>query len=158
MAHGYLGVAQALSNRPDQGIAELERALELDQNFATGHVGIGFAKLLIGRGEETETNVLKALRLSPHDINAPAWLLSVGIAKLSIGSDQEAVAWLRRSLEGNRNYANAYFWLAAALAHLGGLEEAQSAVRAGLALNPTFTIRRFRASAASDNPIYLARR
>ena len=41
---------------------------------------------------------------------------------------------------------------------LGRLKDAQSAVRAGLALNPTFTISGFRADAgaASDNPTYLA--
>jgi tetratricopeptide (TPR) repeat protein len=158
LAHGYLGIAQILSNRPDQGIAELERALALDQNFATANVGIGYAKLLIGRGEETEKNVLKALRLSPHDIGAPVWLLTVGVSKLSLGSDLEAVTWLRRSIEGNRNYPNAHFWLAAALAHIGRLDEAQSAVRVGLALNSGFTIHRFQASAVSDNPTYLARR
>jgi hypothetical protein len=38
----------------------------------------------------------------------------------------------------------------------GELGEARAAVRAGLALDHTFTIRRFRAAAASDNPAYLA--
>jgi hypothetical protein len=36
--------------------------------------------------------------------------------------------------------------LSAALAQLGRLDEAHSAVKAGLALNPTFTISRARAS------------
>ena len=44
------------------------------------------------------------------------------------------------------------------LAHLGRLDEARAAAQAGLALNPTFTIRRFRAGAPSDNPTYLAQR
>jgi adenylate cyclase len=48
--------------------------------------------------------------------------------------------------------------LAAALAHLGRLPEAQSEVRAGLAINPTFTISRMRASASSDNPTAVAGR
>ena len=38
------------------------------------------------------------------------------------------------------------------------MSEAQAAVQAGLALNPTFTIRRFRAGAFSDNPTHLAQR
>ena len=54
--------------------------------------------------------------------------------------------------------ALAYFVLAAALAQLGRLDEARSAVKAGLALNPTFTISRARAAwtAMSDDPTYLA--
>ena len=54
--------------------------------------------------------------------------------------------------------AAAYFNLAAALAQLGRLDEARSAVKAGLALNPTYTISRTRAAwtARSDDPTYLA--
>jgi len=48
--------------------------------------------------------------------------------------------------------------LGAALAQLGRLDEAHSAVKAGLALNPTFSISRTRAAftAMSDDPTYLA--
>jgi hypothetical protein len=51
-----------------------------------------------------------------------------------------------------------HFYLAAALAHLGRRDEARSAVQAGLALIPAFTIARVRAGAATNNPIYLAQR
>jgi Flp pilus assembly protein TadD len=48
--------------------------------------------------------------------------------------------------------------LAAALAQLGRLDEARSAVKAGLALNPSFSIARSRGNwtAMSDDPTYLA--
>jgi hypothetical protein len=48
--------------------------------------------------------------------------------------------------------------LAAALAQLGRLDEARSAVTAGLALNPVLSISRARALLAgqSDDPTYLA--
>jgi tetratricopeptide (TPR) repeat protein len=82
----------------------------------------------------------------------------VGVAKLQLGADAEAAAWLRRSIEANRNYPLAHFALAAALALLGLLDEARIAANAGLALNPGFTIRRFRVGASSDNSTYLAGR
>jgi hypothetical protein len=44
------------------------------------------------------------------------------------------------------------------LALLGSLDEARAAAQAGLALDPSFTLRRFRDGAATDNPIYLAAR
>ena len=52
----------------------------------------------------------------------------------------------------------AYLNLAAALAQLGRLDEARSAVKAGLALNPAYTVSRRRTSwtAQSDEPTYLA--
>jgi hypothetical protein len=47
--------------------------------------------------------------------------------------------------------------LAAALAQLGRLDEARTAVKAGLALNPTYTISRDRAvwTAVSDDATFL---
>ena len=76
----------------------------------------------------------------------------------TLGADEEAVARLRRSIEINRNFPLAHFFLAAALANLGKLEEAQAETRVGLTLDPTFTIRRFRVGQESDNPIFLAGR
>ena len=38
------------------------------------------------------------------------------------------------------------------------LDEARAEVQTGLALNPGFTIRRYRAGAQSDNPLFLKRR
>src|SRR5271165_3905626 len=79
-------------------------------------------------------------------------------AKNQLGSYELAAAWCRRAIEANRNHPPAYFWLAAALAQLGRLDEAHSAVKAGLALDPNFTVSRARASwaAMSDDPTYLA--
>ena len=85
-------------------------------------------------------------------------MMFAGLAKLRHGADAEAVAWLRRCLEANRTIRCAHFYLAAALAYIGELDEARAAVQAGLALHPSFTINRYRASAACDHPAYLAGR
>ena len=45
--------------------------------------------------------------------------------------------------------------MAAHLVEVGRLDEARAEVQAGLALNPGFTIRRYRAGAQSDNPAFL---
>jgi TolB-like protein/Flp pilus assembly protein TadD len=157
-AHSVLGLVQSCTNRAVQGIAECERALALDQNLADAHAFIGLAKFFLGRSEETEAHIHEALRLSPRDNNAYRWSMFVGLAKLFFGADAEAVAWLRRSIEVNRNHPVPHCYLAAALALLGSLDEARAAAQAGLVLNPTFTLRRFRSSAKSDNSTYLARR
>ncbi len=129
-----------------EGIAECEHALALDRNLANAHSAIGFGKIFIGRAEETEAHIAEALRLSPRDTLAYIWMNIAGMAKLHLGSYEQAVAWFRRAIEANRNYPIAYFQLAAALAQLGRIDEAQSAVKAGLALNPTYTISRARAN------------
>ena len=111
----------------------------------------------MGRGEETEVHIQEALRLSPRDRSAHGWMAFAGLAKLGLGADEEAVERLRRSVEINRNHPVNHFLLAAALAHTGRLDEARSEVRAGLAINPTFTISRLRAFGATDDPAELAR-
>jgi tetratricopeptide (TPR) repeat protein len=151
-----LGLVEIVTKRAAQGIAECEHALALDRNLASAHAFIGLGKIFIGRAEETEAHVAEALRLSPRDTLAYLWMAFAGIAKNNLGSYEQAVAWFRRAIEANRNYP--HFRLAAALAQLGRLDEAGSAVKAGLALHPTFAISRARAdwTAMSDDPTYLA--
>jgi TolB-like protein len=157
-AHNVLGLVQTFTNRAAQGIAQCERALALDRNLARAHAHIGLAKLFLGRGGETEAHIEQALRLSPRDAVVYLWTMWVGFAKFWQGADAEAIVWLRRSLEANRNHPNAHFYLAAVLAHAGELDEARATAHAGLALNPSFSIRRFRTNAPSKHPVYLAGR
>jgi TolB-like protein len=157
-AHGILGSFYIHTDRVAQGIAEYERALELDRNLAWVHADIGRAKCFIGRTEETEGHVREAFRLSPRDHRVYQWYSYIALAKFWEGADTEAVSWFRRSIEANRNYANTHFLLAVALAHLGESDEARAAVQAGLALNPGFSIRRWRAHALCSHPAYIAAR
>ena len=78
------------------------------------------------------------------------------MAKLQLCADAEAAGWLRRSIEANRNYPLAHLYLAAALGLLGALDEARTAAKVGLSLNPGFTVNRLRAAKSSDDPTYLA--
>ena len=143
LAHEIMGGILNQTHRSDQGIAELERALALDPNLATAHGMIGLAKIFVGHPEETEAQENEALRLSPRDSFAWLWLHFKGAAKMALGANEEAVALFRRSIEINRTIPLTHFFLAAALANLGNLEEARSEAKAGLALDPGFTIRRF---------------
>jgi TolB-like protein/Tfp pilus assembly protein PilF len=157
-AHMLLGFVEMLTKRAAEGIAECEHALALDRNLANAHSFIGRGKIFVGRAEETEAHVTEALRLSPRDTIAYIWMMHAGFAKLHLGCWDQAVAWFRRSIEANRNNPHPYFVMAAALAQLGRLDEAHSAVKTGLALNPAFAVSRAHAAwkAMSDDPTYLA--
>lgn len=157
-AHMYLGATQTYTKRAANAIAQFEHSLSLDRNLAAAHGWIGLAKYFLGLGAETEGHVQEALRLSPCDNAAYRWMTFAGLAKAQLGADEEAVAWLRRGIEANRNQPMLHFNLAAALARLGALDDARAATRTGLALNPEFTIERFRAGTPSDNPVFLAGR
>jgi TolB-like protein len=159
MAHCLMGVVQIFTKRAAQGIAECERSLALDRNLATAHAWIGLGKCNLGRAEETEACVMEAFRLSPRDNRAFSWMNTVGVAQSYLGADEAAVHWFERSIETNRNIAPfVHFYLAAALAHVGRIEEARAHLQAGLTLIPNFSIDQFHASSPSDHPTCLAQR
>jgi hypothetical protein len=159
MAHCLMGVVQIFTKRAAQGIAECERALALDRNLATAYAWIGLGKCYLGRAEETEAYVMNAFRLSPRDNRAFSWMNLAAAAQSYLAADEAAACWYRRSIETNRNVAPfVHFFLAAALAHLGRMEEARASVQAGLALDPNFTLAHFQASSPTDNPTCLAQR
>jgi TolB-like protein/class 3 adenylate cyclase/Flp pilus assembly protein TadD len=153
-----LGRVLVQSKRGAQGIAECERALALNPNLASAHALIGIAKLFNGHPQETESHEREALRVSPHDTEAGVWVAYVALAKLHLGAYEEALDWYRRATDLDPNYATGRFNMAAALVELRRLDEARAEVQAGLALNPGFTIRRYRAGAQSDDPDFLKRR
>ena len=157
-SHMTLGMVYIYSKRAARGIAECEHALALDRNLATAHYSIGLGKIYIGRAEETESHIVEALRLSPRDPTAYVWMNCAGVAKNYLALYDQSVPWFRRAIEANRNFPHPHFVLGVALALLGRLDEARSSVKAGLALNPTFTISRARATwaAMSDDPTHLA--
>ena len=93
------------------------------------------------------------MTVPPHAVLA-AFLPSAACAAASW---EQAIAWYRRSIEANRNDPQACLLLAAPLAELGRLDEAQAAVKVGLALNPSISVSRARAAwtPRSDHPTYL---
>lgn len=83
----------------------------------------------------------------------------VGMAKLMTSADLEALDWFRRSIEANPNHALSHFHFAGALAMVGDLAQARSSAEAGLALDPSFTVRRYRINIFQwDDPVLSARR
>jgi TolB-like protein len=157
--HVALGLVYMATKRASECIAECEHALALDRNLATAYGLIGAGKLQLLRPEETEAHVLEALRLSPRDTWAYYWTYNAGVAKAALGLHDQALVWLRRTLEANRNHPYAHFVLGATLARFGRQDEARSAVKAGLALYPSFAVSRFSAfwlTTATDKSTYVS--
>ena len=154
-AHFLMGRILNQTNRQAQAIDELNRALTLNPNLASAHAIIGLAKLYDGHPEETESHELEALRASPRDTDAYFWVGWMAEAKLYLGAYEDALNLCHRSIELNRNYPTRFTYCAATLVELGRLDEAKSEVKAGLALDPNFTLRRYRDAAQSDNPAFL---
>ena len=157
-AHASLALVYMWTNRVSQSVSEYEHALALDRNLAFAHGNIGIAKYVSGRPQETEDHIARAIRLSPRDSQLNAWCLAAGVASLSLSRDEEAVSWLHRAIEANHTLPLTHFILASAFALQGKTSEARAAMKAGLALDPGFTIQRYRNNPLSGNPSYLAHR
>jgi tetratricopeptide (TPR) repeat protein len=155
-AHFVLGVIYLNTKRPTLAVEECRETIALDRNHAQAHAHIGAAQILLGRAEETEQHIARALRLSPRDPLAYLWYSLAGIANCALGRYKEGADWLHRSIVANRSYPIAHFVLAAALAQQGRSDEARAEITSGLLLIPDFSIRRCREGASSDNPTYLA--
>ena len=157
-AHLALARLEIFSRRGGVAIIECERALALDlqpRRRPCNHWAGEDQHRPQRRGGGA---CARGLAAQPARPQARSWLATTGAAALYLGRDEHAVLWVRRSRELYPDAPNAHFYLAAALAHLGRHDEARAAVAQGLAVNPTYTISRFRESPFGDDPRFLRQR
>jgi TolB-like protein/tetratricopeptide (TPR) repeat protein len=157
-AHWTRSMVLLLMRAPERALEESELAIALDRNLPWAHANVGFAKLMLGRGEETEADIGEAIRLSPRDPALSSWYSMMGVANVFLGRYEHAMEHLRRSVGMNPRQANSRFFLAAALALTDRIAEAAEVRDAGLKLNPNFTVAKFRDDRRSDHPVYLQQR
>ncbi len=118
----------------EQAIAEAERAIALDPNFAEGYARLGQILTLAGRPEEGLGLVKKAMRLDPH--YPPIYLFYLGYAYYVMRQYEEAVAALKRSLTRNPDFLYARLVLAVVYYEWGRAEEAQAELAETLRISP----------------------
>jgi TolB-like protein/tetratricopeptide (TPR) repeat protein len=157
-AHVTYGTVLYAMRAPERALREFELAVGLDANLAAAHAYLGLIKFSLGSARETRSHVAEAMRLSPRDPLLFHWHFFIGVGEFYLGQVVHGIESLRQSVEINPNWGLSQFVLAAALALAGLLAEAVEVRAAAQRLVPNFTIARFRAGAASDNPAYLAQR
>jgi tetratricopeptide (TPR) repeat protein len=92
--------------QPDQAIAEGERAIALDPNFANGYALLAEALNRTGRSEDAIRSVEQAMRLNPR--YPPFYLFELGWAYLLTGRYEEAIVTLKHVLLRSPNFLAAY--------------------------------------------------
>jgi adenylate cyclase len=141
VAYFAAGRIYMMRGEHDASIVSLETAVALNPSFAQAHHGLGMALTLAGRLEEAKNALGQAERLSPRD---PILWASTAVRALAcvLSEDYEdALAWGRKTLQMPR--ASGYWAhavLAAALAHLGRIEEARTAAAAALEAMPDLSL------------------
>jgi TolB-like protein len=157
-AHLTYGTILYAMRAPERALREFEFAIGLDANLAAAHAYLGLIKFSLGRARDTGAHVAEAMRLSPRDPLLFHWHFFIGVAEIYLGRVVHGIESLRKSVEINPNWGLSQFVLAGALALTGLLAEAAEVCAVAQRLVPNFTIARFRAGAASENPVYLAQR
>ena len=139
-SHTALAACEAFMRRPDDAIARLQLALDLNPNFAWAHGNLGFALACSGRGDEAVAPFNEALRLSPRDQFSFAWHYLLAFALFVAGRYEEALHAAEKSLQENASAPGAYRVRAASLSQLGRIDEAKSALADFLRLVPDATV------------------
>ena len=137
LAYARLGYVYALTQRHEEGIAELEKAVAMDPNSALAHQFLGAAFRFAGRSEEAISEIKKAIRLEPF---APGiYYQNLGLSYLLKGDCEEAVQACRKGLERERDNMMSYIMATAVYGSCGREEEARKTAKEILRLNPKYT-------------------
>ena len=115
--------------------ALIDRALELNSNFARGWFWSGWVRLYAGDTETATRHFETSMRLSPRDRWA-IHLTGLAIADFFGRRFDQAIVKLRACLDEIPGHATTYRFLAASYAHLGKLDEARDVVERLRALTP----------------------
>jgi len=121
--HYALSNVSLLTRRHEQALAEVQRAIDLNPNFAMGYYMLGWTRIFIGHFAEAVDALLRSLRLSPNDVLAGFHFGLVALAHYHQNKYEEAVGYAERALRGRR-------WpyvLRTLLASLGQLERTDEA-------------------------------
>jgi len=144
LAHAVGGHIQAfLLKQPQVGVEMFERALHLNPNSAFAWGLSASTYCFLGQPEDALERLRNASRLSPFDpMNFFFWTVA-GLAEFIAGRYDQAVGWLQRARRENPRFLATHRTLVATFGILGRDEDAKTAARDLLAVDPTFQISAF---------------
>jgi len=125
----------------DRALSALEKAIELNPNYANAHILLSSLLYYAGRPEEGLSRVQHAMRLEPyHPYN---YTFHLGQAYFILGRYPEAIAAFQNAIEKNPAAERVRIWLAASYAQAGQLDDAEWEAQEVLAEHPDFALERF---------------
>ncbi len=120
-----LGRVHMLRHAYTRAIAEMEAALDLNASFDRAYYGLGMALMYGGRPEESIPQFERAMRLSPRSPRSWTYRQMLGQAYFNLARYEEAMAWLEKAIHIPGAPYMPFAHAAAALGHLGRLDEAR---------------------------------
>jgi len=149
-AHSTLGILYWWSGRYDEGIAEAERAVELDPNSGYAYLYLGFLLRMAGKPKEAIPVIQKALRLEPM---APdIYNRQLALDYFQAGDCKEAIATCEKGLKRQPDHLISRVTSAAVYGACGREAEARKEAAEVLRINPKFTVESFMRKVPYKNP------
>jgi len=139
-AHLALGYVAFTRRRTDEAVDELQRALDLNPNFAAAHGYLGFAFVLDGRSDEAIAHGEQAIRMSPHDPQNALFNVGLAAAHYLAGRYNEAIVCGRKAMQQRFGLTNGHRIYIASLAQAGRIDEARAALAKLQELQPENSI------------------
>jgi len=127
-AHLALGYAAFMQRRMADSIAEFERALQLNPNFAAAHGYLGWALAFDGQSDKALGHLQEALRMSPHDPQNAIFHVGVAVSHYMAERYDDAIAACRAAFQHRAGLARGTRIYIASLAQAGRLDEARAAL------------------------------
>jgi adenylate cyclase len=128
----------------DEAMILAERAVECNPNSAFAWNNRGWIHLFMEQPEIAKPYLEYALRLSPRDPFSHDTWVGIAIVFIQLKRDEDAVIAARKAVQQNPQHAWSHRLLAISLALAGRREEACSAVKRAMEVDPTFSIKGFR--------------
>ena len=140
--HMQKGAVLRVEGRPEEGVAEQERALALDPSNVTAAADLGFDYANLGEFDKSLEYLDKAILASPHDPSLKYWYGAKAEADFGLRRYDQAIESARRAIAINSDYnAFSHAMLVAALALTDHDAEAREALRRYLALPSTGSLK-----------------
>jgi len=127
-AHLALGYVAFMQRRMTESVAEFQRALQLNPNFAAAHGYLGWALAFDGQSDNAMIHLQEAVRMSPHDPQNAIFNVGVAISHYMAGRYDDAIAACRTAFQTRAGMARGTRIYIASLAQAGRLEEALAAL------------------------------
>jgi TolB-like protein/class 3 adenylate cyclase/Tfp pilus assembly protein PilF len=145
-----------LQKRFDAALATYDRAIALDPNLTSAHVGRARHLIVAGRAADAVASMERAIRLSPRDPDLYLWYYVVCHAHTHLARDAATIEWCLKSVGTGKVFWHVWVDLASAYAWRGQTAEAAAAVAEILKLRPGLTVQEMveDARASSDNATF----
>ncbi len=127
--------------RADEALRAANAGLAINPNSAMLYGVRALVQNSLGRFAEAKSDIMNAMRLSPHDPFMLFWLVYLGDAELGLRNLDAAIEAYRRSIDvGNCTFAP-YVDLSAAYALQSKMDDAKAALAEARRLNPSLTVK-----------------